>query len=336
MSWELILFLAAAIHGILLSIAFLVGKQSLQKRFLGIYLLLFSITILYYVNFWSQAIDLPLVLIWLGNIGSWLMPFCFYYFINSKARQANLKFHFFIPIVFTLVFFSTHMFGASQDFQANVGHVLIFSNILLFIVYGIPIFKTHRSEEVNPLFLIPYAAFTLGLLAYKISLMVGFYTLRLDYIICGGFVILTYGITYFSEFSFLKDKVRPKYSTSSLTKEDGDHLVEKINEVLNQNKYYRDPNFNLSLFAEKIGVPKYRISQALNAFSDKSFTSLINEFRIMEAKEKLQNKASGHLKLEAIGEEVGFRNKVSFYNNFKKLVGTSPGEFRDEHMQKSA
>ena len=139
-----------------------------------------------------------------------------------------------------------------------------------------------------------------------------------------------------SEFSFIQNSIRPKYASSSLTKEDGDYLVQKINAVLEQNKYYKDPDFNLSSFAEKLGVPKYRISQALNSFYRKSFSELVNEFRVKEAKERLLQESSGHLKLEAIGEEAGFRNNVSFYQNFKKLVGSSPGEFREDNFQKSS
>ena len=80
--------------------------------------------------------------------------------------------------------------------------------------------------------------------------------------------------------------------------------MQKIKKVLEQNKYDKDQDFSLSSFAEKLGVPKYRISQALNAFSDKSFSTLINEFRIEEAKQKLSSDATSHLKLEAIGEEA--------------------------------
>jgi len=196
--------------------------------------------------------------------------------------------------------------------------------------------RTIDLNSINRLFLVAYTSFIIGQIAYFTSLYFGFYTLRLDYIICGGFVLLTYGITYFGEYSFIKERVKPKYSSSSLTKEDGDYLVQKINSVLEQNKYYKDPDFNLSSFAEKLGVPKYRISQALNAFSEKSFSELINEFRVEEAKNRILHESSSHLKLEAIGEEAGFRNKVSFYKNFKKLVGSSPGEFREEHIQKSA
>lgn len=332
-TWEIILFLAAAIHGLILSIVFILGGQSQQKRFLGLYLMAFSGVILYYINYWTKVFHLPLFLTWLGAICSWLMPFLFYFFINPKAKLSQIKYHLIVPFLFTCYFIGIRLIEVSPELYPYFGHLIMFSNIALFLFYGVLIIINYESKKINVVFLIPYGSFILGLLAYKISTMTGLYTLRMDYIICGGFVILTYGITYFSEFSFLKEKVRPKYATSSLTKEDGDHLVAKINEVLNESKYYRDPDFNLSSFADKLGVPKYRISQALNAFSEKSFSELVNEFRVEEAKEKLQLEACNHLKLEAIGEEVGFKNKVSFYSNFKKFVGKSPGEFREMKLQ---
>ncbi len=336
MSWEIILFLAAAINGIIISILFLLDRRNLRKVFLGIYLLSFSITILYYVNYWSQAFQLHAVLLWLGIVSSWLMPFSFYYYMKTGGQLGRLWLHLIIPIVFTIYWFIANSVTLSNEFISVARPIVISTQLILFVVYGLALLRSQAYVKENAIFYLPYASFILGLTAYHLSVAFGFYTLRLDYIICGGFVILTYGITYLSEFSFLKDKVKPKYSSSSLTKEDGDYLVQKINDVLEQNKYYQDPDFNLSSFAEKLGVPKYRISQALNAFSEKSFSELINEFRIEDAKVRLQQESSSHLKLEAIGEEVGFRNKVSFYKNFKKLVGSSPGEFREDHLQKSA
>lgn len=333
MSWEIALFFASAIHGVILSVFFLLDFRNARKVFLGIYLLSFSVTILYYVNYWTQAFQLHPVILWLCILSSWLMPFAFYYYMNEKARKKHIWYHLIVPLVFSLSWIVLpYLTTILTSFQP----VAIVSQLVLFVVYGLAALKTRSLDKENAIFYLPYAFFVVGLIAYHLSVALGFYTLRLDYIICGGFVILTYGITYLSEFSFLKEKVKPKYSTSSLTKEDGDYLVQKINAVLEQNKYYKDPDFSLSSFAAKLGVPKYRISQALNAFSEKSFSELINEFRVEEAKERLLQESSNHLKLEAIGEEVGFRNKVSFYKNFKKLVGSSPGEFREDHLQKSA
>lgn len=336
MSWEIILFLTSAIHGVILSVLFMAAWRNTRKRFLGIYLLAFSITILYYVNYWTQAFQLPLVLLWVGIVSSWIMPLAFYCYIKGNINFKYIIYHL-LPISLFTVYFFGFKFVEVSDITFQIGKfIIVVGQLFLFIGYGIAILRNHTLKKEDLLFFIAYSSFVIGLTAYHLSVYLGFYTLRLDYIICGGFVVLTYGITYFSELSFLKERVKPKYSSSSLTKEDGDYLVQKINAVLEQNKYYKDPDFSLSSFAEKLGVPKYRISQALNAFSEKSFSELINEFRVEEAKVKLQDESSVHLKLEAIGEEVGFRNKVSFYKNFKKLVGSSPGEFREDHLQKSA
>ncbi|MEQ8905904.1 helix-turn-helix domain-containing protein [Ekhidna sp.] len=336
MTWELILFLAAAINGVILSLMFIVSTSK-RKRFLGLYLLMFSITILHYVNYWSQMVKPPTAITWLFVSANWFMPFSFYYYIKKGAKLKHLPYHLIPAISFTTYWVAMSFFiQASPDFLSIMRSVLPWIKIALFVGYGLVIVRTIKFNAINHLFLAAYASFIIGQIAYFTSLYFGFYTLRLDYIICAGFVLLTYGITYFGEYSFIKERVKPKYSSSSLTKEDGDYLVQKINSVLEHNKYYKDPDFNLSSFAEKLGVPKYRISQALNAFSEKSFSELINEFRVEEAKSKLLLESSSHLKLEAIGEEAGFRNKVSFYNNFKKLVGKSPGEFREEHTQASA
>lgn len=336
MTWELVLFLAASINGVILSLLFVISTSK-RKRFLGLYLLMFSFTIIHYVNYWSQMINPPVPVTWLFVSANWFMPFAFYYYIHKGAKLKHLPYHLIPALIFTTYWVAMSFFiQAPQGFLSIARTVLPWVKIALFIGYGVVIVKNMRFTPINKLFFLAYASFIIGQIAYFTSLYFDFYTLRLDYIICAGFVLLTYGITYFGEYSFIKERVRPKYSSSSLTKEDGDYLVKKINDVLEQNKYYKDPDFSLSSFAEKLGVPKYRISHALNAFSEKSFSELINEFRVEEAKEKLLHESFSHLKLEAIGEEVGFRNKVSFYNNFKKLVGKSPGEFKEEHIQKVA
>lgn len=336
MSWEIILFLTAAIHGVILSGIFLADQGNGRKVFLGVYLLSFSITILYYVNYWTQAYTLHPIILWICITSSWFMPFAFYHYMKDHVKQSRIWLHLIIPAIFSVYWFILQSINFPTGFYPIARSVIIIAQLGLFITYEILLISSKSTSKENLIFHLPYVSFIIGLAAYHLSVAMDFYTLKFDYIICGGFVLFTYGITYLSEFNFLKEKAKPKYSSSSLTKEDGDYLVQKINAVLEQNKYYKDPDFNLSSFAEKLGVPKYRISQALNAFSEKSFSELINEFRVEEAKVRLQQSSASHLKLEAIGEEVGFRNKVSFYKNFKKIVGSSPGEFREDHIQKSA
>ena len=57
--------------------------------------------------------------------------------------------------------------------------------------------------------------------------------------------------------------------------------------------------------------------------------SLINKFRIQKAIELLR---SSSLPLIDVAIEVGFNNRQSFFNAFKKYTGVSPNEYRREHI----
>lgn len=329
-NWELTLFFIAAVHGVILSLFFIIDSASTRKVFLGIYLLTFSITILHYVQFW-HGVRLPVFWQWLGVISSWLMPPALYLYYRPPIKFRVSQFiHLLIPAVFTIRWLIAINSEFSREHYIIAGNIISFSKISIFILYGILIYRYVKLKKKDVYFLMGYVLFIVGLAAYRVMVLANSYFLEIDYIICAGYVILIYGLTYSLQLGYLKSKVNPKYASSSLTAEDGRHLVERINKALTEEKHYHDPAFNLSKLASHLKVPKYRISQALNAYSNKSFSELVNEYRIVEASNKIKCSTTHHLKLEAIGEAVGFSNKVSFYKNFKKIIGLSPGEFKQQ------
>jgi len=54
----------------------------------------------------------------------------------------------------------------------------------------------------------------------------------------------------------------------------------------------------------------------------------VNAYRVGLAKELLKDKRFDLFSLEAIGREVGFKSRSTFYNTFKQMVGCSPGAFK--------
>ncbi len=65
----------------------------------------------------------------------------------------------------------------------------------------------------------------------------------------------------------------------------------------------------------------------LNTGLRKRFNELINEYRIEHAKYLIRKDyLSGH-SIEALAIESGFRNKVSFYRNFKAICGETPKDY---------
>ena len=131
MSWEIILFLAAAINGIIISMLFLIDRKNIRKVFLGIYLLCFSITILYYVNYWTQAFQLHPALLWLGIISSWIMPLAFYYYMKVDEPLERLWLHLVVPVVFTLYWVLANSLPLSAGTIQIVRPIIINSQIAL-------------------------------------------------------------------------------------------------------------------------------------------------------------------------------------------------------------
>ena len=100
-----------------------------------------------------------------------------------------------------------------------------------------------------------------------------------------------------------------------------------MNDLLEKEKIYTDADLKLSDVASRMNILPHTLSQLLNDNLGKSFTSLINEYRVQEAKNLIQSNT--HLKLESVGYDCGFNSKSTFYSAFKKIAGTTPAKYKE-------
>ncbi len=77
-----------------------------------------------------------------------------------------------------------------------------------------------------------------------------------------------------------------------------------------------------------LNISRRKISYVLNDVIQKNFYGVINEYRIKEAEELLLRDSLNQMKIEVLGEMVGFQSKSSFNACFKKVTGMTPSEFR--------
>ena len=117
-----------------------------------------------------------------------------------------------------------------------------------------------------------------------------------------------------------------KYKKSGLTHEHAFEIRQRIQAAFEQDKIYRNNEVGLLELANHIGQDRYKVSEVINKYYSQNFYSLLNHYRISEAKELLLNHQ--FLSVKAIMYEVGFNSKNSFYNAFKKDTGLSPNDFR--------
>lgn len=119
-----------------------------------------------------------------------------------------------------------------------------------------------------------------------------------------------------------------KYANSSLKNHQGLELWQKIQNVMQEEKPYRDPEYRLNELAESTGGSVHHVSQVINEQKGASFNDFINYFRVLEAQDLLTSDRAKEITILAISLEVGFNSKTAFYNAFKKHTGKTPREFK--------
>ena len=101
---------------------------------------------------------------------------------------------------------------------------------------------------------------------------------------------------------------------------------------MTNNKPYLDQQLTLNSFAEQLNSSPSAVSSIINHEFHSSFSDFVNRYRVEEAKRLLRHSGYQHFKVEAIGLEAGFKNKVNFNRVFKKFTGTTPSQLRPQQQ----
>ncbi|MDT0607138.1 helix-turn-helix domain-containing protein [Croceitalea rosinachiae] len=120
-----------------------------------------------------------------------------------------------------------------------------------------------------------------------------------------------------------------KYSNKKIEAAEAQNLSKQLSNLMEREKMYTDSNLKLSDVANKMNILPHTLSQFINDNLGKSFTLLINEYRVQEAKNLIR--FNTNTKLEAIGYDCGFNSKSTFYSAFKKITNTTPAKFKESN-----
>lgn len=127
-----------------------------------------------------------------------------------------------------------------------------------------------------------------------------------------------------------KDKLTPigiDKPSEGVSKEDLAIMSRIFSFVVGQ-KQYTSPGFNLDTLSADLGINRKYLSKAINSATGKNFNTYINEYRVKEAIRLLSAPGNRFLSVDDIGMRVGFSNRSSFYESFRKMTGISPSQFK--------
>lgn len=124
----------------------------------------------------------------------------------------------------------------------------------------------------------------------------------------------------------VREAVQARYASSTLAKVDCDAAIARLEELMRTQHLFTDPELSLGALADKVGLVPHQLSELLNARLGKSYSRYLRELRVAAARTMLRDEPSASVL--SVGLSVGFSSQSTFYEAFREIEGTTPGQFR--------
>lgn len=340
-----IIFLFAAIQGILLLIALYVRKEKKPSINIPFLILIISLTVLTLLKYFFNDITYSLFPQFWYFVDSIAYFICLYWYL-TLAKSYNRKIKFKEVYIISLICMLPHLiflvkicFIPVNSFK-EITSLSWFKTsyyafaITVFIQNAYFLFKANKiiSSQKNKLLLINYiqktlfALFSIGLISFGFVLLISKNTFDSFYIYNILYILVTltiFGLTFIC-------LIRPEYFyfIYKIFKEEESRTValvsKKIKDFLHQEKPYLNTDFSLKELATEIGHNTSDTSKAINYELNSSFSNLINQFRTEHFIKLVANETNNNYTHWALAQSAGFGNKASFYKHFKRITGKTP------------
>lgn len=351
-SWTLI-FLFAAAQGAFLSVLLLMLKKGvrLANNILSLVILLFSVSLVYYVAYWTgyEAKLHPIITITLSFV--WLFgPLLLFYFkaLNRSRPTAKWLWHL-LPFGLVCLLKLAAIFNVN-DIASNpawwnsqaIGQTLTVLQLVHLFSYALIMYR-YQKKHIYPknidkvqhkwlvIIVLFYVGFCVSFSSYYLLVWTGVLKIEYDYAISLVMSLFIYTVGYFG---FKKPEMLAnidpsiKYEKSSLSKSASKALLEKVVLYMDKHQPYINSELKLTGLADQLGLSPNHLSQIINENLQQNFSDFINNYRVNHAKALLTNQDYSQEKIINIAYDSGFNNKVSFNAAFKKFEGISPSAFR--------
>ena len=123
-----------------------------------------------------------------------------------------------------------------------------------------------------------------------------------------------------------------KYGSSTLDSKKSLALFKKVQRLVSEESLYLEASISLKSISEKLSASSREISQAINENGQQNFHEFMNGYRISKAKNLLSDSEYENKKIAAIAYDSGFNTVTAFNVAFKKVTGTTPSNFRKQHL----
>jgi len=98
--------------------------------------------------------------------------------------------------------------------------------------------------------------------------------------------------------------------------------------LMQEEKLYLDSELSLNDLSERMELSVHQLSELINQGHGLNFNDYINQFRVEEFKNLLQQSRFENDTLLSVAFEAGFNSKTTFNTSFKKFTGLTPSQYK--------
>lgn len=324
--------------------------KSLPHKFLAASLIVLSILILRIHGFLEDTI---LEILFDFFRIEYLFAVFLYMYVYKTLKKSINRISYVILLTPFIFFSGIYTFALLAD-EMLINAFTLIEYIEPFEIYLILLFnsvvvlyftlKVYQSNQ-KPTFKKWIYSIAIGLLAIMMSFLIlefiemifdMYYLKYVGILITLSFCYITYfGVQQLQieqELSIIrKINTSAKSSTITTKKHTGSHFS-KIMILMNEALIFKNPDLDRELLASQLSLSVSSITRIIKEETQMHFKDFINKHRIELAKDMLIDTRFDIFSLEAIGKEVGFASRSTFYDAFKKETGISPGVFKKQRQ----
>jgi AraC-like DNA-binding protein len=123
--------------------------------------------------------------------------------------------------------------------------------------------------------------------------------------------------------------IEPRYEKVHLDIHRQETYLKLLNEYMEKNKPYLNEKITIKELSEGLNLPYHHLSIVINNLLKKNFYDFINEYRIHEVLNILNNSKDEVVNILTIAFKCGFNSKSTFNRVFKKIMGTTPSMYKN-------
>lgn len=180
------------------------------------------------------------------------------------------------------------------------------------------------------LILINLTAWLLALVRLTAELLAGISTGTLSQIVP---VLATLSVYAYGYFTILHKEALISLPSEKIISENKqgaslEELDDRLENFMNIERPWIDPELTLPLLSEQTGIPAYMITHIINDRRKSNFFNYINRYRVDAVRQLMADEKNDDLTVLQLAFQSGFGSKSTFNSVFKNMTETTPSQFR--------